>query len=354
MTSFCAIHGLPPSAVYLQQLARDDDWLGYLAEAQKEGTPLDRLTSLARDSFSDPALREHVLIVLRSLGSSWGADSKTEQAHSSAASVENPMALELFDILAEFERAPQPGAALLEKARNLGWPLLAVAAGSYEDADALSCLATWLAATAPDVSKNVRSTGAGALLADTVERAVRKLDSQRKVGKTGETLTESDGRRPWKRRRLDSSEVDQSPDTVEHEDEIHIDGEAVDAIAGSAEEAVVESVARLCGQALFLPLLRGLEVFAPRSSLIHFVRALQSTAHNSRAEAAAHLQRFGQGLLREGTEGGGGSQEWAARAAVAAADAVLGTCPTQFERKLLLEVLAGLDAWGPATADGAR
>ncbi|GAQ85863.1 hypothetical protein KFL_002580120 [Klebsormidium nitens] len=348
VTAFCAAHGLPPSAAYLRQLARDDDWLGFLAEAQKEGTAGARLTAIAAESFSDPALKEHVLIVLRSLGGSLGSNSEADPVGALPGQNEEAAPTELFAILAECEKGPRPGVVLLEKARELGWPLLAVAASAYEGADIQSCLATWLATMALDVDAPVRPVGEAAAIARAVDGAVRKLNSV--VHQSGE---KEHGRPLWKRQRIDADQREE--DTLDSEAEPSAGSRsAAESNFASVEEALVETVARLCGRALFLPLLRGLELFAPGSCLAHCVKALQAAARYDRAEAAAHFEKFGWGLAHGRADAEGLRRGLAARAAVAAADAVLATCPTEYERKLLLEVLAGLHEWGPAAEDGAR
>lgn len=353
VTAFCAAHKLPPSEAYLRQLARDDDWLGFLAEAQKEETALARLTAVAAESFSDPALREHVLIVLRSLGNNFGPNSEADQAGAVPVEEEKPAPPELFAILAECEKGPQPGVALLEKARDLGWPLLAVAASAYEGADVQSCLATWLATTAPDVNAPARPVGEAAVLAQAVDGAVRKLNAPGiSVQKTNGSEIE-DKRPSFKRQRTNADQPGE--DTLGSEAELSVgSGSEAESSLASVEDALVETVARLCGRALFLPLLRGLELFAPGSNLVYCVRALQAAARYDRAEAAAHLEKLGWGLAHGRAEAEGLSRGLAARAAVAAADAVLATHPTEYERKMLLEVLAGLREWGPAAEDGAR
>lgn len=55
---------------------------------------------------------------------------------------------ELFGLLAECEKEQNPGEALLIKAKDLRWPLLAIIASCFSDVSALSCLTVWLEITA--------------------------------------------------------------------------------------------------------------------------------------------------------------------------------------------------------------
>lgn len=56
--------------------------------------------------------------------------------------------MELFGLLAECERQKNPGEALLTKAKDLCWSLLAMIASCFSDVSPLSCLAVWLEITA--------------------------------------------------------------------------------------------------------------------------------------------------------------------------------------------------------------
>lgn len=56
--------------------------------------------------------------------------------------------VELFGLLAECERQKNPGEALLTKAKDLRWSLLAMIASCFPDVSPLSCLTVWLEITA--------------------------------------------------------------------------------------------------------------------------------------------------------------------------------------------------------------
>lgn len=56
--------------------------------------------------------------------------------------------VELFGLLAMCERQKNPGEALLAKAKELRWSLLAMTASCFPDVSPLSCLTIWLEITA--------------------------------------------------------------------------------------------------------------------------------------------------------------------------------------------------------------
>lgn len=56
--------------------------------------------------------------------------------------------VELFGIIAECEKLKNPGEALLVKAKELCWSILAMIASCFPDVSPLSCLAVWLEITA--------------------------------------------------------------------------------------------------------------------------------------------------------------------------------------------------------------
>lgn len=56
--------------------------------------------------------------------------------------------VELFQILAVCEKQKYPGEALLMKAKELSWSILAMVASCFLDVSPLSCLTVWLEITA--------------------------------------------------------------------------------------------------------------------------------------------------------------------------------------------------------------
>lgn len=108
----------------------------------------------AAKEFSDPRLKTHILTVLRSMQSrNKGnlpscSDSPKERNESSPSDQTFSGSAELFQILAQCEKQKEPGKALLLKAKELNWSLLAVVASCFPDITPLLCLTSWLEITA--------------------------------------------------------------------------------------------------------------------------------------------------------------------------------------------------------------
>ena len=108
----------------------------------------------ALKEFSDPRLRTHILTVLKSMQSRKKAstasytDNSEKRTETSFSDEQICYPVELFRILAECENQKNPGEALLKKAKNLSWSILAMIASCFSDVSPLSCLTVWLEITA--------------------------------------------------------------------------------------------------------------------------------------------------------------------------------------------------------------
>ena len=85
--------------------------------------------------------------IRKKVGSSSNIDT-TERSETSFLEENTYIPVELFGIIAECERQKCPGEALLLKAKDLCWSLLAMVASCFSDVSALSCLTAWLEITA--------------------------------------------------------------------------------------------------------------------------------------------------------------------------------------------------------------
>lgn len=67
---------------------------------------------------------------------------------------------EVFGIIAECEKRKNPGEALLLKAKDLCWSILAMIASCFPDVSPLSCLTVWLEITAARLAvyRNILTT----------------------------------------------------------------------------------------------------------------------------------------------------------------------------------------------------
>lgn len=108
----------------------------------------------ASKEFSDPRLRIHILTVLKGMqlrkkaSSSPYPDTTEKKNEISFPDEDICIPVELFRILAECEKQKSPGAALLMKAKDLSWSILAMIASCFTDVSPLSCLTVWLEITA--------------------------------------------------------------------------------------------------------------------------------------------------------------------------------------------------------------
>ncbi|GAY58686.1 hypothetical protein CUMW_188900 [Citrus unshiu] len=372
VTVFCQMHQLPLSTKYLAVLARDNDWVGFLYEAQVGGYPFEIVVQVASKEFSDPRLKIHILTVLRSLQSRKKASSSlnsgaTESSESSVLDENLYIPVELFRILADCEKQKSPGQALLIKAKELSWSVLAMIASCYPDVTPLSCLTVWLEITAARETSSIKVNDIASQIADNVAAAVKATNA---IPADGRALTFHYNRQSPKRRRL-IEPISADPLVVSSDVSISYPSSTVviaqgstgeegkkkvnqclnfqsDSVEGSA--SLSKMVAVLCEQHLFLPLLRAFEMFLPSCSFLPFIRALQAFSQMRLSEASAHLGSFSARIKEEssqlpaytGKEGQIGTS-WVSSTAVQAADAMLSACPSPYEKRCLLQLLAATD-----------
>ncbi|KAH9669492.1 Spatacsin C domain-containing protein [Citrus sinensis] len=339
VTVFCQMHQLPLSTKYLAVLAQDNDWVGFLYEAQVGGYPFEIVVQVASKEFSDPRLKIHILTVLRSLQSRKKASSSlnsgaTESSESSVLDENLYIPVELFRILADCEKQKSPGQALLIKAKELSWE-----------------------------TSSIKVNDIASQIADNVAAAVKATNA---IPADGRALTFHYNRQSPKRRRL-IEPISADPLVVSSDVSISYPSSTVviaqgstgeegkkkvnqclnfqsDSVEGSA--SLSKMVAVLCEQHLFLPLLRAFEMFLPSCSFLPFIRALQMRL----SEASAHLGSFSARIKEEssqlpaytGKEGQIGTS-WVSSTAVQAADAMLSACPSPYEKRCLLQLLAATD-----------
>ncbi|KAE8706827.1 ubiquitin carboxyl-terminal hydrolase 27-like [Hibiscus syriacus] len=366
VTLFCQIHQLPLSTKYLAVLARDNDWVGFLCEAQIGGYSFDTVFQVASKDFSDPRLKIHILTVLKSMQSKKMASSQTYLDKKS----ENPfpeenvyIPIEFFRVLADCEKQKNPGEALLLKAKDFSWSILSMIASCFPDVSPLACLTVWLEITAARETKSIKVNDIASQIADNVAAAVEATNSWSCGSRS---LSFHYNRRNPKRRRLleslcrtpfpgasDSSTRIFSAEcsTAGEEKKIEL-GEQINVSSDFNEgpASLAKMVAVLCEQRLFLPLLRAFELFLPSCSFLPFIRALQAFSQMRLSEASAHLGSFSARIKEEpshlqtniGREGQIG-MSWISSTAIKAADATLSTCPSPYEKRCLLQLLAAAD-----------
>ncbi|XP_008786547.2 uncharacterized protein LOC103704848 [Phoenix dactylifera] len=373
VTAFCQMHHLPLSTKYLALLANDNDWVGFLTEAQMGGFPVDVIIQVAAKEFSDPRLKTHILTVLRSMQSRKKTSSLTNTSSSGSSEIsfdtDSSTTLELFGILAECEKQKNPGEALLRKAKDLRWSLLAMIASCFPDVSPLACLTVWLEITAARETSSIKVDDISSKIANSVGAAV-EVTNTLPIG--SRMLAFRYNRRNSKRRRL---MVPTSGNSTMGSS-FNVPSTSTSTIASIAQEIVSEEeskrmvmeqpkssndldeglaslsnmVAVLCEQHLFLPLLRAFEMFLPSCSLLPFIRFLQAFSQMRLPEASAHLASFSARIKEEPFLGQINSARdgllktaWISSTAVKAADAMLSTCPSAYEKRCLLQLLAAAD-----------
>ncbi|KAL8047280.1 hypothetical protein ABFX02_08G230100 [Erythranthe guttata] len=369
VTIFCQMHNIHLSTKYLAVLARDNDWVGFLSEAQVGKYPFETVIQVASKEFSDPRLKIHIVTVLKSMQSRKNINSsKLDNAERTGIPLSDGLyvPVELFGIIAECEKQERPGEALLLKAKNLCWSILAMIASCFPDVSSLSCLTVWLEITAARETSAIKVNDIASQIAKNVGAAVEATNS---LPASARTVTFHYNRSNSKRRRLvepipldylsstDSKiSTGSGPSNIqsvicEEENEKLSDEDTIFSTdSDSMVNALSRMVAVLCEQHLFLPLLQAFEIFLPSCSLLPFIRALQAFSQMRVSEAKAHLGSFATRIKEEyfhaqsnwDKEGRIGNS-WTSSMAVKAADAMLLTCPSPYEKRCLLKLLSATD-----------
>ncbi|KQK03052.1 uncharacterized protein LOC100829381 isoform X2 [Brachypodium distachyon] len=367
VTEFCQAHHLPLSTKYLALLANDNDWVGFLTEAQMAGFPIEVVTQVASKEIRDSRLRTHILTVLKTMlsnrkKSSSNIPSGSRESPFLSVDGDNPM--ELFCILAVCEKQKNPGETLLSKAKQMQWSLLALIASCFPDASLLSCLSVWLEITAARELSSIKVDGISSKVAKNVGSAV---EATNKLPSMSRNVEFRYNRKNPKRRRfleaspesfamLDSrrgpkSTATSNPPDIDAQQERRKSTSEETKIPVDIDEKLASLssiVAVLCEQQLFLPLLRAFEMFLPSCSLLPFIRSLQAFCQMRLSAASAHLASFSARIKDEASQSNSSKESssitgWVVATAVKAADAVLSTCPSIYEKRCLLQLLAEVD-----------
>ncbi|XP_062194810.1 uncharacterized protein LOC133897988 isoform X2 [Phragmites australis] len=370
VTEFCHTHHLPLSTKYLALLANDNDWVGFLTEAHIAGFPIEVVIEVAAKEIRYSRLRTHILTVLKNMmffrrKSSSNIPSGRNDSYFLAVDGENPM--ELFCILGVCEKQKNPGEALLNKAKQMQWSLLAMIASCFPDVTPLSCLSVWLEITAAREMSLIKVDGISLKVARNVGSAV---EATNKLPSTSRNVEFRYNRKNPKRRRFLEASSERftlgldttcGPNSAATSNPTDIDAhqergkpiheETIIPVDIDERLASLSSmVAVLCEQQLFLPLLRAFEMFMPSCSLLPFIRSLQAFSQMRLPEASAHLASFSARIKDEASHTQLNSSKeasviagWVAITAVKAADAVLSTCPSIYEKRCLLQFLAEVD-----------
>ncbi|CAA6664133.1 unnamed protein product [Spirodela intermedia] len=340
VTEFCRMHRLPLSTKYLALLAKDNDWVGFLTEAQLGGFPIDTVIQVASKEFSDLRLRLHILTVLRSMqsmrkktNSPTSSTSTRKFSEMSFAENSSITPVELFALVADCEKQKNP----------------AMIASCFPDVSPLSCLTVWLEITAARETSSIKVNDISSQIVRNIRAAVKSINA---LSINSKSVSFHYNRRNPKRRRIWNPSICPGVTVAEvttAEKEILIGANEETKIFRDPEEALLSlsnMVAVLCEQQLFLPLLRAFDMFLPSCSLLTFVRFLQAFSQMRLSEASAHLASFSARIREEpyhlnlnAARDGKIDAPWISTTAVKAANAVLSTCPSAYEKKCLLQLL---------------
>jgi len=141
---------------YVETLARENNWIYFLAECEKHSYSPKEVFSFA--NFANRELRAHIQ---RALLMSTGFPSECQDNDGSSSPPE------LFSLMSNAEKDESPAAFLLHVCLQWRWPFLAVLASCYDDVDKVNCFKHWILTTclpkadSEDISRSVEN---GALL----------------------------------------------------------------------------------------------------------------------------------------------------------------------------------------------
>eukprot|EP00047_Mylnosiga_fluctuans_P024897 m.172978 g.172978 ORF g.172978 m.172978 type:complete len:2357 (+) comp9950_c2_seq19:1-7071(+) len=282
LARFCRLHGLPASTLFLEECARNGNWLMFLSAAQENLVPPLELAKLVEANIADDSLKAHLLLVLRRLhprdlatcpasalypplGRRGGAETST------ALPLVDEDLDDLIDVILSSLRAPNVDAVqreLCSTAISRREPLLAAFAGLYSADKAVAAVA-WLYARVPT---------------------------------------------------LDASRFDYSK---------------------ARDHSVLLALFTDLAQARqHIPMLEVVALFDPSSSLLHFVRFHAAFAASAFPSARQDLAAFMVASQQAEQMAGLGGPRFAARVADEVVQVMYARCATAYERLHLLAILA--------------
>nr|XP_005999754.1 PREDICTED: spatacsin isoform X1 [Latimeria chalumnae] len=150
---FCRLHSVPLSTTYLQQCAREDNWLQFLVFIQLHNYPEDKVTTLLKE-FS-PTLQAHLTLAFENLQLVPHHELERYQENTEYVKTEQQKKKEcptdLFQVLFLCQDKPDPWFYLATEAVKQHFPVLSIFAASLEDASILHCLCVWIITSVEDI-----------------------------------------------------------------------------------------------------------------------------------------------------------------------------------------------------------
>ncbi|MGH0181887.1 UNVERIFIED_CONTAM: hypothetical protein FKN15_008095 [Acipenser sinensis] len=154
VAEFCRLHAVTLSTAYLQDCARQNEWLQFLAFIQLHNYQPEQVKALLKE-FS-PALQDHLSLAFENLQFVPPSDEENNQGHPEAAGPvlqnkrERPQ--DLFQALLLSQDQPSPWRYLLSEAMGQHCPVLSVLAACVQDSEILQCLCVWVLSSVDDVT----------------------------------------------------------------------------------------------------------------------------------------------------------------------------------------------------------
>ncbi|XP_041074494.1 spatacsin-like isoform X1 [Polyodon spathula] len=154
VAEFCRLHAVTLSTAYLQDCARQNEWLQFLTFIQLHNYQPEQVKALLKE-FS-PALKDHLSLAFDNLQFVPPSDEENDQGHPEAArpvlqnKKEKPH--DLFQALLLSQDQPSPWRYLLSEALGQHCPVLSVLAACVQDSEILQCLCVWVLSSVDDIT----------------------------------------------------------------------------------------------------------------------------------------------------------------------------------------------------------
>jgi len=152
IAAFTRIHGLERDETSLVRLARKNDWVGFLLEAQCLRYPTAQIIHIASESFGAPALKRNVYVALKSSSAEQVDDMDEGRAFLASVSLDADHNGKLFQMLRFAQGQRDAPSALIELCTRLRYPMLSVLAATLDssekpEASQLKCVCAFLYAS---------------------------------------------------------------------------------------------------------------------------------------------------------------------------------------------------------------
>ncbi|XP_072326506.1 spatacsin isoform X1 [Scyliorhinus torazame] len=148
VAQFCRLHDITLSMAYLQECAREDEWLQFVIFAQVHNYQPDKVQALLKD-FS-ATLQDHLSLAFQNLQFVSQDNSVscvvTKEEHKKDKTPED-----LFQALYLCQEEPKPWRYLLSEAVRHSAPVLSILAACFQETDVLQCLCVWVVMSLDDI-----------------------------------------------------------------------------------------------------------------------------------------------------------------------------------------------------------